>query len=310
MKRLYKIVLFASVIALAASCDVSNIGTLYEGAAEDTGLSFTSSVFSDSEIPASQKTVSLELARRVADQALTVDVSTVIKKKVGSKETIVLSEQGSASFAAGEYKTVVTVDISALAVGVSYYGSVSLSNDELFDSRSSVSAVNLKLAKAYTWKSLGKGEFSDGLALQPSDDYLGIVKVEILQAEGFDRWRVLTPFPKSQLVTAWGEEYYCGNESTMIEFYKPDSSSNEIKFDQVIKTGLYMPDKGENAYIWYYYPSSYNAAYAPYDSNNCFVMQGVVQFFTVRMIENTTSWFGAGAQYLAFPGIDLASLFE
>ena len=188
-----------------------------------------------------------------------------------------------------------------MEVGKSYKGSVSLADESQYDANTSISSISVTLAKAYTWVSLGKGQFYDGLALQPSEEDLGIIDVEILQADGFNRWRLMNPFPKDKLIAAWAPDYVTYTPDSMIEFFLKDDGT--IGFtNQVIKTGLTYVDLGESCYIYYYVPSAYSSQLAADDANNKFVMDKVAQFYFAMVIENSTSWFGEGAKYLSLPG--------
>ena len=293
MKKIFRSIFILSIAGLFASCNVDNIGTLYEHEGPDCGVSFTKASASDTEVNAKATTFTIPVARAVADGALTVNLKSTLPEGV--------KVPASVTFNAGEYQTDVTLDISAMEVGKSYKGAVTLADESQYDPNTSISSINVTLAKAYTWVSLGKGQFYDGLALQPSEDDLGIIQVEVLQAEGFDRWRLMNPFPKDKLIAAWAPEYVTYTPDSMIEFFLKDDGT--IGFtNQVIKTGLTYVDLGETCYIYYYVPSAYSSQIAADDANNTFVMDKVSQFYFALVIENSTSWFGEGAKYLSLPG--------
>ncbi len=283
-------------IALLASCNVDFIATEYAG---NSSVSFGQSVVSNTEIPASQTTYSIDLVRGNASAAQTINIAATLPAGI--------SCPASASFAAGEYSTTIDLDISSLEVGVTSKGTLSIEDALNKEEKAiSIKTTSFTLAKAYTWQNIGKGEFYDGLALQPSDDDLGIIKVDILKAEGFNRWRVLTPFPKDNVIAAWSPDYWVGGESTVIELWEDEEGT--IHWDSPIKTGLTYLSLGTNCYIYYYYPEDYNSKYAADNALNCFVADNVIQLYDAMIIENSTSWFGWGAQYLMLPGGSVTSL--
>lgn len=293
MKKIFKSIFILSIAALFASCNVDNIGTLYELENGQSGVSFTKTLAGDTEVDAKASTFTIPISRATADGALTVSLKSSLPEGVKVPSTV--------TFNAGDYQTDITLDISNMEVGKTYKGAVSLADESQFDKNTAISAINVTLAKAYTWVSLGKGQFYDGLALQPSDDDLGIIQVEVLQAEGFDRWRILNPFPKDKLIAAWAPEYVTYTPDSVIEFFLKADGTIDFT-SQVIKTGLTYIGLGENCYIYYYVPSAYSSQIAADDANNKFVIDKVAQFYFAQVIENSTSWFGEGAKYLSLPG--------
>lgn len=286
----------AAVSLIAASCDVENKKIIYTPDGTDAAVTFLSSVASDTEIDAKATTYNITVARGKCDTDATVKISSKMPAEVVVPESI--------SFAAGESETTIAIDISKMEVGKTYTGKIFFANAEDYNKKIATDTVNCTFAKAYTWVSLGEGEFYDGFALQPSDDDLGIIKVEVLKAEGFNRWRVMEPFPKDNVIAAWGEDYYGGGASSYIEFYTLDEEAGTIKFDTRIYTGLTYPGYGKIVYV---YPSAYSSARAPYDAYNKF-MGNYVQFCDVAAIDGSTAGFGVKTQYLAMPGAgDLAT---
>ena len=280
----------AAVTFLVSSCNVDNKKIIYSPEGTDAAVTFLSSVASNTEIEAKATTYSITVARSKSDDAATVKIASTMPEGVSVPQSI--------SFAAGESETSLTLDISQMEVGKTYTGKVSFADSLQFNKKISTSSVTCTLAKAYTWVSLGEGEFYDGLALQPSDTDLGIVKVNVLKAEGFNRWRIVEPFPKANVIAAWDESSYVGGASSYIEFYTVDDAAGTVKFDGKIYNGLNYSSMGKIVYV---YPSAYNSAYAPYDAYNKFIGD-YVQFYVPRLIEGTSSWFNFGALYLAMPG--------
>ncbi len=286
----------AAVSLLVASCDVENKKIIYTPDGADEAVTFLSSVSVDTEIDAKATTFDITVARSKSDAGATVKISNTMPEGITVPESV--------SFAAGESKTTLSIDISKMEVGKRYKGTISLAEETAYDKKISTSSVSCTFAKAYTWISLGQGEWYDELALQPSEEDLGIIKVEVLKADGFDRWRIMEPYPKANVIAAWGEDSYVGGASPYIEFYTLDEKAGTIKFDSKIYNGLNYNKMGK---IVYQYPSSYYAGYTKEDSYNKFIGE-YVQFYVPYLIEGTTSWFGFFALYLGMPGAgDLAT---
>ena len=287
----------ACALFMAVSCDTENKGAMYTPEGTDTGVSFLSSTSSNTEIDAKATKFDIAVGRSKCDQAATVKITGTLPEGITAPSTI--------SFEAGQSETVLSLDISKMAVGKTYKGTVSFADETEYNGKIAIVSNAFTLAKAYTWTSLGTGEWYDGLALQISETDLNIVKVDVLKAEGFNRWRIMNPYPKDKVIPAWDEDSYVGGANEYIGFYTLDETAGTIKFDQKIYCGLNYNNMGK---IVYTYPSSYNAAYADRDPKNKFVDAQHVQFYVPRLIEGTTSWFNFGALYLGMPGSgDLAT---
>lgn len=302
MKNIFKVIAGAAALSfIAVSCDVSNKGTLYTPDGKDAAVSFAQPTLQDTEIDAKTTQYEIELVRGISDGALTVNLTSDLPEGVKCPASV--------SFEAGSYSATVSLDISGMAVGKKYEGKIRLADTGSFNSEIATSEIKVTFAKAYTWISLGKGKIYDGVALQVSNEDLGLTDVEILKAEGFNRWRVMTPFPEKAVKAAWGDDFYCGGASEYIELYTLDETAGTIKYSSPIKTGLFYADLGDNAYIWYYYPTDYSEKLASYVSQNTFLEDGkVIQIACAKAIENTQNWFGVKAIYIAMP--DFASQFE
>lgn len=288
MKNIFKSLLFLMAAAAVASCNVDNVGKTFNLDEAGAGASFLQTVVSNTALSAKTTTFNVPVGRNDATSAATYSLKSTLPEGVCP---------ASVSFAAGESEANIVLDLSNLNVGTTCKGAISLVDQPSYCR----SSVNLTLAKAYSWTSIGKGQFYDGLALQPDDTDLGIIECEILQADGFNRWRLMNPFPKDKLIAAWAESYVTYTPDSYIEFFLTDEGTIDFA-SHVVKTGLTYVGLGAEAYIYYYYPSAYSASYAAYDADNVFVMDKVAQFYFAQVIMNTTSWFGMGAKYVSFPG--------
>ena len=287
MKNIFKSALALMAALSVAACNVDYVRETFTPDGTNNA-SFVQTVVSNTSIPAATATYNIPIARSDASSAQTFNLTSTLPAGVCP---------ASVNFAAGEYETVVPLNLTGINVGTPCKGAITIADQAAYTR----SSINVTLAKAYNWVSIGKGQFYDGLALQPSDEDLGIIECEVLQAEGFDRWRLMEPFPKSQLIAAWGASYVTYAPDSYIEFFVNDKGYIDFA-SRTIKTGLTYTSLGENAYIYYLYPSTYASSQAENDPQNTFVMDKVAQFYLAQTIQNTTSWFGFGAKYVSLPG--------
>lgn len=298
MKNIFRSILAVAVVALSvAACNVDNIKEVY--LPSDNEVSFVQSTVVSTEINAKATNFDIEVSRTNTNGILQIPVD-------GSKLPAGVTCAANVTFADGEAKAALSLNVSAMEVGKQYKGSVSLvpANDANgYQEHIAITTANVTLAKAYTWIELGKGQIYDGLALQPSADDLGIMPVTVQQAEGFKRWRIINPFDTKQLQKAWDPAFLNTKQlTTVIEVYALEDGKH-LKFDGPIKTGLTYVTLNPEGHIYYYFPSSYSASYAPYDANNILLENDkVIRLYVCQCIENTTSWFGPGAKYISLPG--------
>lgn len=187
MKNIFKSILVMSAAALVAvSCNVDNVGTLYEPDGNGTGISFIQSVVNDTEISASQTSFTIPVARRSADGPLTVNLKSTLPNGVNVPSSV--------TFNAGEYQTDIVLDISSMAVGTSYKGTVSFADADAYDANTSISSVSLTFAKAYSWGYYGKVKITDDLIADVFGTDNVTWSVDAEKAEGFDVYRLLDPY--------------------------------------------------------------------------------------------------------------------
>ena len=186
MKKIFKSIFILSIAALFASCNVDNIGTLYELENGQSGVSFMKTLAGDTEVDAKTTSFTIPVARAVADGALTVNLATTLPAGVKVPSSV--------TFNAGEYQTDIVLDISNMEVGKSYKGTVSFADKSQYDENTSISSINVTLAKAYTWAKYGTGTYhynGDDCFFGGDDPGL-----EIFKADGFDVY----------YITHWGAD--------------------------------------------------------------------------------------------------------
>ena len=178
----------------------------------------------------------------------------------------------------------------------SYKGTVSLSDTTTFNKNIAVASATLALAKAYTWVSLGEGEWFDNLALMTSTSY-GIRKVEVLKADGFDRYRIMNPYTPEAIAAAGWEPG--GAKSSYIEFWVLENGTN-VAWDGWWFPGILYDGAGTD--IKAYYPSVLSASLAADDAKSKYFEEKVIGFYPYWYIDGLG---GFGTKYpcfLSLPG--------
>ena len=227
-------------LLMVSACNVENIKETYTPQT-NSEVSFAQANINATAILAAQTVFEVPVVRSTPGAAVTVSIKATLPDG--------LTCPSSVSFAAGESKTVLPIDISAMAIGSQYKGSIEILDN--FNEKVNVVKTNLTLAKAYTWVSLGQGEWFDNLALMSSDSY-GIQKVEVLKAEGFDRYRIVGPYAdNAQLAKAWSEDNLGGAKSAYIEIWSVNGTN--LVWDKWWNCGLIY--EGEGTDIKAYLPS-------------------------------------------------------
>lgn len=238
MKNIFKSIFILSIAGLLVSCNVDNVKTIYEHDSTDNGVSFTQAVLSDAEVSATASTCVLTLGRANADNAQTVNIASTLQG---------IGVPSSVNFAAGQSSAELVLDLSNMQVAVPYKGTISLANESDYND-TAISSVNVSLQKAYTWVSLGTGEFLENFWEGYAAD------VEIRKAEGFNIYRIMNPYAESAAAT--------GAKPAYIQFEVKDSSGT-VNFDTW--KSPYDYDGGGN-YLKFYRPSERGESYAQYDN--------------------------------------------
>lgn len=251
MKKILNLFAVVSLVALfATSCNVEKINPIYTPDA--AGYSFIAAA-SNFTLPATDPVFKVKVFRNTTEGSGTVSIAADASHEV-------FNIPSSVSFDSGQGDADITISLtSEAAIGVSYSLKLSISKEDA--SVGAVNDINLKVNLAYNWLSLGNGQFLDTWTLY------SIPTVEILQAEGFDRWRVMQPYTKELLLEAEWEGWLGGPQSAYIEFWE---DGDFLKWDTNWYAGLlYGGDADE--IIKHYYPSALSASLADYDELSLFL---------------------------------------
>ena len=186
MKKILKSILALSAAAIfAVSCNVDNIGTLYEHEGSDNGVSFTQAVLSDTELGAAESTVVITVGRAVCDDAQTVNIASTMPEGV--------TVPSSVSFGAGQSSADLVLDVSGMSVGKSYKGKISLASESDYNELA-ISEVSVTLQKAYSWSSYGTVKITDDLIAYVFGTDNVTWSVQADKADGFEVYRLLDPY--------------------------------------------------------------------------------------------------------------------
>jgi hypothetical protein len=286
MKKIFKALSsLAAAVILVTACNVEHPMPTYSPQ-NDQEVSFVQSVIVNQEVAADATTFDITLARNTSAEAATIAVATTLPSGV--------TVPSSVTFNAGESTATLTLDVAAMEVGKTYKGTISLSDTTTFNKNVSVKSTTVTLQKVYTWVSQGKGQYMDFFFMgEPID-------VEILKAEGFNRYRVMNPYPKDVISAGVPAGWYAGGQISYFDFNINEDGT--IKWDGQPKSGAVNASVGDNAYIWGYYPLDYHSSQTK-QAALCKTLEGgqIIQLYIAWIIENSESWYGYNAAYINMP---------
>ncbi|MGI6292945.1 MAG: hypothetical protein ACOXZJ_00645 [Bacteroidales bacterium] len=283
MKKLLNIFAVVSLfVVLLASCNTEKINPIYTPDA--AGYSFTAKA-SSFTLPATDPVFSIKVFRNTTEGSATVTLTSQASHNVFSIPASLTFESGEG---AADLKIAMT---SEAAIGVTYTLKLSIASQDA--SIGAVKDIDVKVNLAYNWISLGNGQFCDTWTLY------SIPTVEIRQAEGFDRWRVMQPYTKELLLEAEWEGWLGGPQSAYIEFWQ---EGDFLKWDTNWYAGLlYQGDAG--SIIKHYYPSSLDASLADYNELSKFIMDKVARLRPAVYIDGVGGWHTSNNYcYVSLPG--------
>lgn len=235
-----KISVAASVIAVATLSSCSDKG-YWDEAPLDAGLSFQCSTYNETLSPGANEIV-IPLQRSVNAVEETVDIT--FTPDADCPSDIIVPSQ--VTFAAGSNSTDIVIKIENATPPYSYTGKLQFSGDTSY---SGISALTLNCPVSYTWFSLGTGGFIDAWVMDNAED---MFQVEILKAEGFERYRVMNPYKEyyTTIGPASWEDWIASTGPSYVEFW--ENADGKLSFNSY-STGLnYEGVDGQaiGAYSW------------------------------------------------------------
>lgn len=203
MKYLNKISVLLMVLAagLFTACNTDQEGPIYTETGE--GVTFSSASLTSQVVTVGVPTFSVDLFRATANDALSGNIGmfVYVEGKDAEGNKVVIPVEGYAnqvpfSFEAGKYQTTISVDATPLAVGDEVLIDLSLpEGSEVAVSGANVATVSV--TKDYTWQSIGKGVWTDGLVSSLFNVPAGtnVWEVEVEQAvENQGMYRMVNPY--------------------------------------------------------------------------------------------------------------------
>lgn len=295
MNKIFKSLLILTAGIFAAACNLEQVNDLYVPENDEPNMLY--SVYNDLELDASLQTVAIPIARAKADGEFTLSLNVVLPAGVTTTGTAGEPDESgntlyksSVTFKAGESSADVLLNVSAMEVGSSYTGTISFADESQYNVNTAVKSCTFKLAKAYTWVSLGEGEWFDQLALMSETSY-GIQTVEILKADGFERYRIMNPYADTdQLTAAWGAECIGGLKTSYIEFWVLEDGAH-VAWDGGWYPGLIYD--GDGTEIKAYYPLALSPTLAAEAGQSMFLDEMVIGFYPYWYIDSMGGGFGA-----------------
>lgn len=319
MKNTVKTIFGLAALALvAAGCNVTDPRPTY--VPEGDGVTFLQSAVSATSLVSGTTTYSIDLARGSADEALTVNLTGSIYASTDPETDLAADFKmpESVTFEPGEYLAKITLDVSKMEVGVTYSGTISLSEgQECFNPNTATTSTAVRLAMDYNWVELGEAQWYDGFMLAVSNDNLNIQRCRMTKAEGFEIYRLYNPWPAAEVAEAWGDAMSATNDvPEYLQFTINEDGSIDWRNDVLVYGGQYefaAVNTGYqyadwNDYVWYTSPTD---VFGQPDETGV-IMENLL-CFSYGVFSNGSGGSGyVSSSYLALPAFEgnLEDLFQ
>lgn len=319
MKNTVKTIFGLAALALvAAGCNVTDPRPTY--VPEGDGVTFLQTAVSATSLVSGTTTYSIDLARGSADEALTVNLTGSIYASTDPETDLAADFKmpESVTFEPGEYLAKITLDVSKMEVGVTYSGTISLSEgQECFNPNTATTSTAVRLAMDYNWVELGEAQWYDGFMLAVSNDNLNIQRCRMTKAEGFEIYRLYNPWPAAEVAEAWGDAMSATNDvPEYLQFTINEDGSIDWRNDVLVYGGQYefaAVNTGYqyadwNDYVWYTSPTD---VFGQPDETGV-IMENLL-CFSYGVFSNGSGGSGyVSSSYLALPAFEgnLEDLFQ
>ena len=316
MKNTVKTIFGLAALALvAAGCNVTDPRPTYV-----PEVTFLQTAVSATSLVSGTTTYSIDLARGSADEALTVNLTGSIYASTDPETDLAADFKmpESVTFEPGEYLAKITLDVSKMEVGVTYSGTISLSEgQECFNPNTATTSTAVRLAMDYNWVELGEAQWYDGFMLAVSNDNLNIQRCRMTKAEGFEIYRLYNPWPAAEVAEAWGDAMSATNDvPEYLQFTINEDGSIDWRNDVLVyggqfefaavNTGYQYADW--NDYVWYTSPTE---VFGQPDETGV-IMENLL-CFSYGVFSNGSGGSGyVSSSYLALPAFEgnLEDLFQ
>lgn len=319
MKNTVKTIFGLAALALvAAGCNVTDPRPTY--VPEGDGVTFLQTAVSATSLVSGTTSYSIDLARSSADEALTVNLTGSIYASTDPETDLAADFKmpESVTFEPGEYLAKITLDVSKMEVGVTYSGTISLSEgQECFNPNTATTSTAVRLAMDYNWVELGEAQWYDGFMLAVSNDNLNIQRCRMTKAEGFEIYRLYNPWPAAEVAEAWGDAMSATNDvPEYLQFTINEDGSIDWRNDVLVYGGQYefaAVNTGYqyadwNDYVWYTSPTE---VFGQPDETGV-IMENLL-CFSYGVFSNGSGGSGyVSSSYLALPAFEgnLEDLFQ
>ncbi len=241
MKIYKKISVAASIIAVAMMTSCSDKG-YWEEAPHEQAYYFMSATCNETLNTGANEIV-IPIERIYTETTESINVEFTPGKDCPSDITV----ESPVTFEAGSNTANVVIKIAHAVPPYTYSGTLSF---DAHKSYSGVSAVTFNCPVAYNWNSIGKGGFLDAWVMGNLED---MFEVEILKADGFERYRVIEPYKEYYTSTIGQEDWEDWISTTgpaYIEFW--ENAEGKLSFNSYNTGLLYQATPGQpiGAYSW------------------------------------------------------------
>ena len=283
-------------------------------------MTFLQTAVSATSLVSGTTSYSIDLARSSADEALTVNLTGSIYASTDPETDLAADFKmpESVTFEPGEYLAKITLDVSKMEVGVTYSGTISLSEgQECFNPNTATTSTAVRLAMDYNWVELGEAQWYDGFMLAVSNDNLNIQRCRMTKAEGFEIYRLYNPWPAAEVAEAWGDAMSATNDvPEYLQFTINEDGSIDWRNDVLVYGGQYefaAVNTGYqyadwNDYVWYTSPTD---VFGQPDETGV-IMENLL-CFSYGVFSNGSGGSGyVSSSYLALPAFEgnLEDLFQ
>lgn len=240
MKILKNISVAASILTVAMMSSCSDKG-YWEQAPSQDAYSFMSSVYNENLEPGAHEfEITVNRSNNTGDETVNI---TFTPAETCPGDINVPSQ---VSFKAGSNTTNLVITIANATPPYTYAGTLTIDGNASYAGNKS---LRLNCPVNYVWSSIGTGTFYDGFVMFDSE-----YEVEILKADGFERYRVLNPYVEFY-ETVGKEEYaaidmYGSNGPSYIEFW--ENAGGTLSFNPWTTGLIYQGNVNDtiDAYPW------------------------------------------------------------
>lgn len=240
MKIYKKISAAASIIAVAMMTSCSDKGYWDEAPREQAYYFLSASC--DETLNTGANEIVIPIERIYTETTESINVEFTPGKDCPSDITV----ESPVTFEAGSNTANVIVKIAHAVPPYTYSGTLSFDANKSY---SGVSEVAFNCPVAYNWDSIGTGYFIDAWVMDNAED---MYEVEILKAEGFERYRVVAPYKEYYTTIgpdSWGD-WIATTGPAYIEFW--ENAEGKLSFNSYNTGLLYQATAGQpiGAYSW------------------------------------------------------------